>query len=109
MDSTKKIGKLFSKCGQDVELQWPFESQYYKAFIQLMRYKNKMYLDSQYTKLGIMDESSFLLISPADYEINELGDLIIDGDELYSFVKTERIYFLGKPAYNWSILRRRRW
>ena len=108
MNVSKHINRLLSRA-RPLILVHDSNGINIHAVLQPMRYKNKMYLDSQYTKLGIMYESSFLLISPADYEINELGDLIIDGDELYSFVKTERIYFLGKPAYNWSILRRRRW
>ncbi len=79
------------------------------AYLQPLRYKNKMYLDSQYTKLGIMDESSFLLIASAELNVNEYDDFLVDGSDHYSFVKAEVVFCLNKPAYTWAILRKKGW
>ncbi len=78
-----------------------------KAILQPMRYKNKMYLDSQNTKLGIIDESSFLFITSAEVQIDEMQDMLVMDDAQYVFVKVEKIYCFNTHAYTWAILRRR--
>ncbi len=77
------------------------------CIIQPMRYKNKMYVDSQYTKLGIVDESCFLYIGPPECDLIELIGVQLhdEFDRHFSCVKTEKV-FLGKtPLYTWGILR----
>ncbi len=110
MNAARSINRLLRRHGKPIILVQPGVNNSgvrVNAFLQPMRYKNKMYLDSQYTRLGIMDESSFLLIAPAEPQIDEYTDFLVDGDEQYAFVKAERVYFTDSPAYTWAILRKR--
>lgn len=76
------------------------------AVLQPMRYKNKMYLDSNNTKLGMVDESCFLLIGPPEAKLYENRNFVVDENgRLYSIVKSERVFLLDKPAYTWAIMR----
>ncbi len=109
MSIEKRIAKLISKYGRGITYIHNGVPISAVAIMQPLRYKNKMYLDNQYTKVGIMDESSFLFIAPAGLSIDEQSDYVIDGKKRYIFVKTEQVYCFNKPAYTWAILRLRSW
>ena len=106
MAATERINRLLKSRGRKLTHISDGEPTEFYAFLQPMRYKNKMYLDSQYTELGIVDESCFLFIGPADMDFAENSDLVIDeNDKSYSFVKVEKVYCCGNPAYTWAIMR----
>ncbi len=109
MNIPKRIEKFLNRNARPFILVQDGVGTDIKAVLQPMRYKNKMYLDSQYTKLGIVDESSFLMLAPAGLDINEHYDFLVDDANQYSFVKVEQIYCLDTPAYTWAILRLRSW
>lgn len=108
MDSTKKIAELFSKHGQEIELQWPFESYYYKAFVQLMRYKNKMYIDLPMGEMGRRDNGCYLYIGPPEYDFSQNWETVkiyFEGRK-HRVKRAQMIYCGGKPFYVWAVLYR---
>lgn len=107
MKIEKRIRSLFDEYGIKVNLIGPSGEHEYRCLIQPMRYKNKMFIDSQYTKVGIVDESCFLYLGPPEHELTELiGTQLYDEfGRSFSCVKTEKIFFGNTPMYTWAVLR----
>lgn len=93
-----RYGRWVTQCGTSFS---------FRCILQPMRYKNKMFLDSQYTKLGVVDESCFLYIGPANVPIAESVYPVLydETGQHYVCVKTETVYFKNEPLYHWAILR----
>ena len=89
-----KIEKLLNTYGRTVELNEGDFSKEYKAFIQPLRYKNKMYLDGIYTQIGFNSQGHYLYIGPPDPDLTLAEDnafLFADGIKYQSY-RAERVY-----------------
>ncbi len=111
MNRTDQIKQLLEKYGLQGYVINDSEYIAVKCFVQPMRYKNKMYLDSQYTKLGIIDETCFLYIGPPESALCEGTEITLEltDGRLFTCSKTETVYCCNEPAYTWAILRQRRY
>ena len=100
------IARLLAKHGRNLTLR--SVSGPVRCFLQPMRYKNKMYLDSQYTKVGVVDESCFLYLGPPQYSLSEGAQTVLwdEGGNGYTCVKREIVRFGRQAAYCWAILRK---
>lgn len=82
-------------------------SSSFKGILQPLRYKNKIYLEGVPTELGYDNLKKYLLLSPPEFDLSTLDNintyLCFDGNH-YSIDHTEKVLFLGKPAYTWSII-----
>lgn len=104
-----KIDKFINQYGSNVRLSTTEEniSDYFKAFVQPLRYKNKMYLDGVRSRAGYIDQSHYLYIGPSNVEVWDFDDnlrLHMHGAEFF-FVKKEKVVVSGEVIYNWAILR----
>ncbi len=78
-----------------------------KAFIQPLRYKNKMYLDGIYTEIGFNSQGHYLYIGPPEPDltlISDSGYISSDGTN-YRIDRAERVYLGEKIFYIWAIIR----
>ena len=80
----------------------------YKAFVQPLRYKNKMYLDGKHSEIGYIDTSYYLYLGPADIDVsnNDLSSRLQFEDKLYNFTHAEVIRLGQEKLYVWAIIRR---
>lgn len=79
----------------------------FKAFLQPLRYKNKMYLSSVSTELSYNNTRKFLLVCPADIDIENADgyNSIIKADENEFCVDhCELVYSGDEAVYCWSIV-----
>lgn len=79
----------------------------FKAMIQPLRYKNKMYLDGIYTEIGFNSQGHYLYIGPPEIDLTELEDrdhLFADGTK-YQIDRAEKVYMGEKVFYIWAIIR----
>lgn len=80
----------------------------FRAFVQALRYKNKIYLRGTYTELGKNQQDYYLYIGPADVDVSNVDGLYrvleINGTE-YIVDRTERHYIGEKCIYTWAIIR----
>ena len=106
MTPRESIARLMEREGRAVRLLTA--AQNVRCFLQPMRYKNKMYLDSQYTPIGVVDESCFLYLGPPEYDLPEGAYPVLwdETGEGYTCVKQEIIRFGRQPVYVWAILRK---
>lgn len=79
----------------------------YRALLQPVRYKNKMYLQGGYSRIGRVEEGYYLYMGPAAvdvgagdhraYLINRAGKFLPD--------RVERVYWGEEILYVWAIVR----
>ena len=102
MDYANYAKKVISNYGQPVKCN---SGAAYKAFVQSLRYKNKLFLAGNITKLGYDSQTHYLYIGPANMPVNS-GDFIdVDGVG-YTIVRSDKICVADKPVYYWAILKR---
>lgn len=79
----------------------------FKAFLQPLRYKNKIYLRGVPTELGYDSQKKYLLISPSDVDLSDVDGTtraLYFEDRHLSIDHSERVYFGNVPFYTWSIV-----
>lgn len=79
----------------------------YKAFLQSLRYKNKMYLQDIETPIGTANQDYYLYIGPYDHMLHaQDGQLMLkNGNDLFVVVKTEAVYAGDSVCYIWAVVR----
>ena len=77
------------------------------AFLQPLRYKNKMYLSHKPTELGFDTLQKYLLITLPEVPLDIIDDTLyrLYMDDVYLKVDhCEKVYFGKEPYYYWSIV-----
>jgi hypothetical protein len=105
------FSSLFSSYGNNVFLTGTdgWKSPVFKAFIQPLRYKNKLYQQGDYTPLGINKNDVYLYLGPSDHDLTKLNNThrIHDSEKnLYMIDRAERIRFDDQTLYIWAIIRK---
>lgn len=108
------IRKLFQNFGCAVTIRAvstaPYVSQSF-GFLQPLRYKNKMYVDTQMTELGLDDDGRYVYIGLPDYLLTSTaanGRTIEMENQLFSVIRAENVYHMGKALYVWAIIKKDR-
>ena len=108
MVNNKAPKALFEKMG--VTLTIKKDNQIltsFKAFLQPLRYKNKIYLRGVATELGYDSLKKYLLISPSEIDLSDVDGTncsLYFGDKHLSIDHMEAVYFGKNAFYNWSIV-----
>lgn len=94
--------------GQSVEVLEPNSSVGVKtkAFIQPLRYKDKMYMGGIYIEPGFLDGSGYLYIGASDVRLDTMpfNSLIKTKECNYVIRKARAVYFQEEILYIWAIL-----
>ena len=102
--------KLFDKYGVKMSYSVPSspgQSRDFFAFLQPLRYKNKLYLSGVPTELGYDGLNKYLLICPPDIEIGNIDGInyrLCFGDNAYGVDHYETVYRMNEPLYIWAII-----
>ena len=83
------------------------KSKDFFAFLQPLRYKNKLYLSGVPTELGYDGLNKYLLICPTDIEIGNIDGInyrLCFGDNAYGVDHFEVVYSHNQPLYIWAIV-----
>lgn len=101
---------FFQKFGRSVFLSdgTGWRSPVYRAFLQPLRYKNKMYLEGTYTVLGKDPNSLYLYIGSAKHDVTRVpkGTRVTDVDgKQYLIQRAEKVCRGEAPYYFWAILK----
>ena len=105
------VEKLFKKYAQPVQLTsgiYPYHGTSY-AFIQPLRYKNKMYVDAQFHPTGIDDDGRFIYIGlPNDLIVSCYNnDRYIEVNGMgFSVIRAENVFYKERVLYVWAILKK---
>ncbi len=77
------------------------------AYLQPLRYKNKIYLSGVATELGYDGMKKYLLLAPKEVHMKYLTDIsytLSFEDGKFRTDHCEPVYFAGKPLYLWAIV-----
>lgn len=103
------IIKQLNKFGRSVYLKdGDWSSKVYKAFVQPLRYKNKMYMSGSYTQLGHFEEGYYLYIGPSEHNLENLSPnaRIVTSDlSTYEIQRSEKVYLKDNAIYIWAIIK----
>lgn len=103
------LNSMFEKFGQDVILKGPnnWNSSVFGAFVQPLRYKNKMYLNGVNTVIGFNSQGHYLYIGPPEHDISSLDKnyYIEAEDKKFMIDRCEKVYFKNTVVYIWAIIR----
>ena len=95
------------ECLAAMEKEKDNEAIEFPAFLQPLRYKNKIYLSGVPTELGYDGLNKYLLIAPYKVDKKYLmgeGYVIKFGEERFSADHCEPVYLGKKPLYYWAIV-----
>lgn len=109
MISTQRINSFIERYGCEVSLAadgTDFAAPY-RAFVQPLRYKNKMYLEGTRTRIGYADQSYYLYVGPGDVDVATLkaGAVLRMGETRFYFSHSEAVRIADQTIYMWAILR----
>ena len=97
------VGRLIDRYGMDILV----DNARAKAFIQPLRYKNKMYLNGVNTVIGFNSQGHYLYIGPPDPDLTlaQDGEYISCMGEKYRIDRAEKVYKGEDVFYIWAIIR----
>lgn len=104
------INKILNSFGNTVYISGSdgWKSPLFKAFIQPLRYKNKLYQQGSFTPLGINKNNVYLYIGPADHDLTKLDSTFkIHDSENHKYIidRAEKISVKNAVVYIWAVIR----
>ncbi|MDR3344742.1 MAG: hypothetical protein LBT21_04020 [Oscillospiraceae bacterium] len=94
-----RAARLFSPGGEQLAE--------YHAFVQPLRYKNKLYLYGVHTEIGYNSQGHYLYLGPAAYTLQDDGQELEIGGDLYRVERAETVFLADDPLYVWAVIRRK--
>lgn len=107
MPMKQQISVMLERFGSSAQVTVSGQTHPVKAFIQPLRYKNKLYLESAIGQFGLEDAGAYLYIGPPEPKIHPLGEdcsVCYDG-AVYQVSRAERITVGDVPLYVWAVIR----
>ena len=109
MNEINDIKHIMERYGRQLRLCLPdgWQSENFGAFLQPLRYKNKMYLGGVNTRIGFNREGYYLYLGPPEHDLTQLGrDVWIQcGGERYTVDRAEMVHFGDEQSHVWGIIR----
>lgn len=99
--------KYFERFGRTMVISGSQGEVSFKAFLQPLRYKNKMYLSGTLTEIGFDTLRKFVLICPVEIDITAvdgIDTLLKFEDDDFCVDHCEKVYFKDRPLYYWAIV-----
>ena len=75
-----------------------------RAFVEPLRYRNKIYIGGGYRTLGMKHSKKYLYVGIPDIPLVENKTIVKRKDEKYLVKRVERYYVKEQVAYTWAIL-----
>ena len=104
-----KPERLFDNLGMTMLIVTPDSQSEFKAIIQPLRYKNKIYLNGVPTELGYDSMKKYMLLCSSRVElekVNSVDTYLVYDTKRFRLDHCEKVYFKGKPFYYWAIVHR---
>lgn len=104
------IDKILNTYGNTIYISGAndWKSPSFKAFLQPLRYKNKLYQQGSYTPLGINKNNVYLYVGPACHDLTKLDNTYRLHDrenKKYTIDRAEKITVKESVIYIWAIVR----
>lgn len=82
---------------------------HFKAFIQPLRYKTKLYMQGERTPIGKNKNDVYLYIGPAEHDLTKLDNTYRIHDyekNKYIIDRAEKIQISNNTVYIWAVIRK---
>ena len=104
------ISKKFNSYGQSAALEYPSDNvtKHFRAFVQALRYKNKLYLRGKFTEIGKNPQDYYLYLGPPQIDVSSVDGINIKlkiNDTYYIVYRSEKHYIKDECVYIWAIIR----
>ena len=104
------INKMLESYGNTVHISGAngWNSPLFKAFLQPLRYKNKLYQQGSYTPLGVNKNNVYLYIGPACHDLTRLDNtyrIHDSNNKKYIIDRAEKITVKNSVVYIWAVVR----
>ena len=98
---------IFENMGMLMKIVSDDNEHEFKAVIQPLRYKNKIYLNGIPTELGYDSLKKYLLLCSHRVELESVDGIntfLIFDRKKFRVDHCEKVYFKGEPFYYWAIV-----
>ena len=104
----KAFGQLMKKYARPCSLKTEQGETLFemRAYINPLRYKNKMYLYGVNTEIGYNPEGYYLYIGPPDADVTNTEEYIECSEEKYRIDRGEKVYLKDEVLYIWAVVRK---
>lgn len=75
-----------------------------RAFVEPLRYRNKIYIGGEYRMLGMLRREKYLYVGKSSHRLTENKSVIVSHGEKYLVKRCETYYVKDTPVYEWAIL-----
>lgn len=86
-----------------------WNSPVFNAFIQPLRYKNKLYMTGDFTPIGINTQDVYLYMGPKNHDLTTLDAsyrIFDSNNNSYMIERAEKVTFKNEIVYIWAIIRK---
>lgn len=109
MSMKQQIARILERYGSPIRLKYSDERapRDYRAFLQPLRYKNKIYLEGYLSEIGYVDEGHYLYIGPPEPKLENLSldTMLVRQDGMRLCIKrAETVCYIGEKLYVWAVL-----
>lgn len=104
MSIFNSVGETIKRYGCCVCIEQNGKKLNTKAFVEPLRYKNKVYVGGKYHRLGFLNTEKYLYVGPADYELIQNTSVIQTHNCKYIVKRCETYYVKDCAVYVWAIL-----
>lgn len=96
--------KSIQTYGEDIAVINDNDTVSTRAFIEPLRYRNKIYIGGGYRTLGMKHSEKYLYVGIPDITLVENKTIVKRKDNEYLVKRVERYYVGEQIAYTWAIL-----
>lgn len=98
------VAAAIEKYGSSVRIINGDKAYCTKAFVEPLRYKNKVYIGGEYHRLGFYKKDKYLYIGAPKTSLAENSTVIEMHESKYIVKRCEKYYVKDIPVYVWAIL-----
>ena len=104
MNVMPSVIKSIQTYGEDVTVINDADTVLARAFVEPLRYRNKIYIAGEYRTLGMKHSEKYLYVGIPDITLVENKTIVKRKDEKYLVKRVEKYYVKEQVAYTWAIL-----
>lgn len=98
------VRETIKRYGSSISIDNNGETVNAKAFVEPLRYKNRIYIGGEYHRLGFRKTEKYLYIGDTKYELVADTSVIDLKGNKYIVKRCETYYVKDCPVYIWAIL-----
>ncbi len=98
------VDKEIGRYGSQVTINQGGSEINTRAFLEPLRYRNKIYIGGEYRKLGFLKREKYLYVGKSDHRLVENESVIETHGNKYIVKRCETYFVKDTPVYEWAIL-----